>query len=79
MAHRKPDGVLHAYMGLKKPEDWIAGLDFSDPVAVVARVANEFDGWAPELTALITDGESPQYLAPSIRSRSNTDGTVYLA
>jgi 2-polyprenyl-6-methoxyphenol hydroxylase-like FAD-dependent oxidoreductase len=27
-------------------------------VAAVACVAEEFDGWAPELTALITDGET---------------------
>jgi hypothetical protein len=58
MAHREPSGVLHAYMGLKKPEDWIAGIDFSDPAAVVACVAKEFDGWAPELTALVTDCET---------------------
>jgi hypothetical protein len=57
MAHRGPDGVLHTYVALKRPEDWIARIDFSDPAAVVACVAEEFDGWAPELTALITDGE----------------------
>jgi 2-polyprenyl-6-methoxyphenol hydroxylase-like FAD-dependent oxidoreductase len=58
MAHREPHGVLHTYMGLRKPEDWIAGIDLSDAAAVVAFVAQEFDGWAPELTALITDGET---------------------
>jgi 2-polyprenyl-6-methoxyphenol hydroxylase-like FAD-dependent oxidoreductase len=58
MAHREPNGVLHTYVGLKKPEDWIAGIDFSDPAAAVACVAEEFDGWAPKLTALITDGET---------------------
>ncbi len=58
MAHREPDGVLHTYVALKKPEEWIGALDFSDPPAAVARVAEEFDGWAPELTALITDGET---------------------
>ncbi len=64
MAHREPQGVLHAYVGLKKPEDWIAGIDFSDSAAVAARVAQEFDGWAPELTALITDGETPPVPRP---------------
>ena len=57
-AHREPNGVLHTYVTLKKPEDWIAGIDFSDPTATVACVAEEFDGWAPELTALITNGET---------------------
>jgi 2-polyprenyl-6-methoxyphenol hydroxylase-like FAD-dependent oxidoreductase len=34
------------------------GIDFTDATAAIARVAAEFDGWAPELTPLITDGES---------------------
>jgi 2-polyprenyl-6-methoxyphenol hydroxylase-like FAD-dependent oxidoreductase len=58
LAHREPNGVLHTYVALNKPEDWIASIDFSDPVTALARVAEEFDGWAPELTALITDGET---------------------
>jgi 2-polyprenyl-6-methoxyphenol hydroxylase-like FAD-dependent oxidoreductase len=57
-AHREPKGVLHTYVILNKPEDWIARIDFSDPVTALASVAKEFDGWAPELTALITDGET---------------------
>jgi 2-polyprenyl-6-methoxyphenol hydroxylase-like FAD-dependent oxidoreductase len=58
LAHREPNGVLHTYVALNKPEDWIAGIDFSEPVTALARVAEEFHGWAPELTALITDGET---------------------
>ena len=57
MAHRETDGVLHTYVALIKPQEWLAGIDFADPKAAKARVAAEFDGWAPELTALITDGE----------------------
>jgi len=57
-AHREPDGVLHTYVGLTKPQDWLAGIDFANPAAAKARVAAEFDGWAPELTALITDSET---------------------
>jgi len=57
-AHREPNGVLHTYVALKKPEDWIGDIDFSNPAAVRSRVAQEFVGWAPELTALITDGET---------------------
>ena len=57
-AHREPNGALHTYVAFNKPEDWIARIDFSDPVTALARVAAEFDGWAPELTALITDGET---------------------
>ena len=58
LAHREPNGVLHTYVALKKPEDWIGNIDFSDPATVFACAAREFDDWAPELTALITDGET---------------------
>ena len=58
LAHREPDGVLHTYVVFRKAEDWIADIDFSDSAAAVARVAEEFEGWAPALTALITDGEN---------------------
>ncbi|MFI9259737.1 FAD-dependent oxidoreductase [Streptomyces sioyaensis] len=57
-AHREPDGVLHTYVTLIKPQGWIAAIDFTDAGAATARVAAEFHGWAPELTALITDGET---------------------
>jgi 2-polyprenyl-6-methoxyphenol hydroxylase-like FAD-dependent oxidoreductase len=57
-AHREPNGVLHTYVELNKPKDWIDNIDFSDPATASARVAKEFDGWAPALTALITDGET---------------------
>jgi 2-polyprenyl-6-methoxyphenol hydroxylase-like FAD-dependent oxidoreductase len=63
-AHREPGGVLHTYVELNKPQDWIDSLDFSDPASALARVAGEFDGWAPELTALITDGETAPVLRP---------------
>ena len=58
LAHREADGALHTYVALNKPEDWIAGIDFSDPAAALARVAEEFDGWASELRALITESET---------------------
>jgi 2-polyprenyl-6-methoxyphenol hydroxylase-like FAD-dependent oxidoreductase len=58
LAHRYADGTLHTYVALNKPEDWIACIDFSEPVTALARVAEEFEGWAPELNALITDGET---------------------
>ncbi|GAA1231957.1 NAD(P)/FAD-dependent oxidoreductase [Kitasatospora nipponensis] len=57
-AHRESGGTLHTYVTLNKPLDWFAGIDFTDTAAATARIAAEFDGWAPELTALITDGES---------------------
>ena len=59
MAHREPDGVLHAYVALNKPEDWIAQIDFSKRESAIATTAEEFDGWAPELKALITESDTP--------------------
>lgn len=58
LAHREANATLHAYVALNKPEEWIAGIDFSDPATALARVAEEFDDWAPELTALIRQSET---------------------
>ncbi|MGW8648307.1 FAD-dependent oxidoreductase [Nocardia salmonicida] len=58
-AHREAGDVIHTYAELARPADWLDGIDFTDPTAALARVAAEFDGWAPELTALITDGDTP--------------------
>jgi 2-polyprenyl-6-methoxyphenol hydroxylase-like FAD-dependent oxidoreductase len=61
-AHREPKSGLHAYIALKRPAEWFSALDFSDVAAAVARIAVEFDGWAPALTALITDADTPPVL-----------------
>lgn len=58
VAHREAGDVLHTYVALTRPQEWFADIDFADPKAAKARVAAEFDGWAKELTALITDGET---------------------
>ncbi|HEX8582761.1 MAG TPA: NAD(P)/FAD-dependent oxidoreductase [Acidimicrobiales bacterium] len=63
-AHRESGGTLHTYVALSAPQEWFAGIDFTDPAAATARIAREFDGWAPELTALITDGETAPVLRP---------------
>ncbi|SEF20023.1 2-polyprenyl-6-methoxyphenol hydroxylase [Amycolatopsis pretoriensis] len=61
-AHREKDGTLHTYVALTRPVEWFG--DFTDAAAAVERTAREFDGWAPELTALITDGDTPPVLRP---------------
>ncbi|MEU3529289.1 NAD(P)/FAD-dependent oxidoreductase [Streptomyces sp. NPDC038707] len=63
-AHREKDDTLHAYVGLTQPEDWFAAIDFTDATAATTRIAREFDGWAPELTALITDSDTAPVLRP---------------
>jgi 2-polyprenyl-6-methoxyphenol hydroxylase-like FAD-dependent oxidoreductase len=64
LAHRHADGALTTYVALNKPENWINSIDFSDAKAGLARVAEQFKGWAPELTALITEGEIDPVLRP---------------
>jgi 2-polyprenyl-6-methoxyphenol hydroxylase-like FAD-dependent oxidoreductase len=63
-AHRESGGNLHTYVALSKSQDWFAGIDFTDSGAATARIAQEFAGWAPELIALITDGETKPVLRP---------------
>src|ERR1700678_186723 len=58
VAHREEGNVLHTYVELNRPAEWIAGVHFTHAAAATARVAAEFDGWAPELTTLITNGET---------------------
>lgn len=59
LAHRESGGTLHTYTQLVKPQDWLAG---TEAATMTARVVEEFDGWAPELTALITDSDTPPVL-----------------
>ncbi|MFJ9862795.1 FAD-dependent oxidoreductase [Streptomyces sp. NPDC101165] len=61
LSHREADAVLHTYVALNKPQEWIAAI-LASPETAAAQVAAEFTGWAPELIALITDGETA--LAP---------------
>ncbi|BCY08439.1 NAD(P)/FAD-dependent oxidoreductase [Actinoplanes sp. L3-i22] len=56
-AHREAGAVLHTYVALTRPLDWFTDI-------TTERVAAEFTGWAPELTALITGGET----APVVRA-----------
>jgi 2-polyprenyl-6-methoxyphenol hydroxylase-like FAD-dependent oxidoreductase len=58
VAHRETGDVLHTYVELNRTAEWVAGIDFTDATAAINQVAAEFDGWAPVLTALITDGET---------------------
>ena len=64
VTHREKGGNLHTYVMLARPQEWFADIDFTDPAAAVARIAGEFDGWAPELTALITDADTAPVLRP---------------
>ncbi|WP_371566958.1 FAD-dependent oxidoreductase [Streptomyces canus] len=64
VTHRERGGDLHTYVIFARPQEWFADIDFTDPAAATARIAAEFDGWAPELTALITDADTAPILRP---------------
>jgi 2-polyprenyl-6-methoxyphenol hydroxylase-like FAD-dependent oxidoreductase len=64
MVHRYPDGTARGYAALNKPEDWIRSIDLSDRRADRARLAEQFEGFAPHLTAFITDSETDAVLRP---------------
>jgi len=63
LAHRYANGTLHTYVALNKSEAWFGALDFSQPAAALHRLANEFEGWAPQLRSLITTSDT----APIVR------------
>ncbi|MGK6315578.1 FAD-dependent oxidoreductase [Neorhizobium sp. DT-125] len=64
IVHRYSDKAVRGYVALNKPEDWIRSIDFGDARAGLAHVASQFEGWAPHLTAFITDSEIDPVLRP---------------
>ena len=64
LAHRYADGALSTYVALNRPEAWIGAIDFTSPATALSRLAEEFEGWAPELRALITDSDTPPIVRP---------------
>lgn len=58
MAHREAWGIIHTYVSLNRSEEWFRDIDFTNPDEARQRIASEFSGWAPEITALITDGDT---------------------
>jgi 2-polyprenyl-6-methoxyphenol hydroxylase-like FAD-dependent oxidoreductase len=64
LAYRETEGTVHVYVQLTVAQDWLADVNAADPASVSTRVAAEFDGWAPELTALITDSDTAPVVRP---------------
>lgn len=64
LAHREAGDRIHSYVVLDRPLSWFEGIDFDDPAAATATITAEFDGWAPELLALLADADT----APVLRS-----------
>ena len=64
LAHRYANGSVRSYIALNRSQAWINALDFSTSVNGLARIAAEFHDWAPQLLALITDGDSTPIVRP---------------
>ncbi|HDS0950899.1 TPA: FAD-dependent monooxygenase [Stenotrophomonas maltophilia] len=64
LAHREPNGALHAYVALRKPLEWVEQLKACDTAAIIRAVAGQFEGWTPALTALFTAAQTPPVLRP---------------
>ncbi|TGJ99542.1 FAD-dependent monooxygenase [Leptospira semungkisensis] len=82
VTHRETNGVLHTYVALSKPKDWIEKIDFSDPAKALVNVADEFNDWAPELRALIAEGETaaprPVHSLPANHKWTRVPGVTLL-
>ncbi|GAB1339162.1 FAD-dependent monooxygenase [Streptomyces sp. E-15] len=57
LGHREPDGSLHVYTAVSAPEEWLDGIDFTDPDTAKEAVLKEFDGWDARLRALVADAD----------------------
>lgn len=64
IAHRYAGGHVRGYVALSKPEEWMRSIDFGDPAAGLRRLAGEFDGWSPLLTAFVTQSDAEPWLRP---------------
>ncbi len=64
MVHRYPDGTGRGYAALNKPEEWIRSIDFSEKRAGLAKLAEQFEGFASHLAAFITDSDTNATLRP---------------
>ncbi|MFF4472294.1 FAD-dependent oxidoreductase [Streptomyces sp. NPDC001599] len=64
IAHRCADGRVRGYAALNKPEEWVRSIDFGDPSTGLRRLADEFDGWSPLLTAFVTESDAELWLRP---------------
>ena len=83
MAHRERGATLHAYIILERPEAWFDAIDFSDAAASKKRLVQEFDGWAPALTALIIGSDTaplyrPLFALPDDHSWERVPGVTLL-
>ncbi|GLW73020.1 FAD-dependent oxidoreductase [Kitasatospora phosalacinea] len=64
IVHRYADGPVRGYAALNRSEEWLRSIGPGDRAAALDRIAREFDGWSPLLTAFVTRSESEPFLRP---------------
>ncbi|MFJ1758093.1 FAD-dependent oxidoreductase [Kitasatospora sp. NPDC088134] len=64
IVHRCADGHVRGYAALNRSEQWMEPIGSGDRSATLRRVAEEFDGWSPSLTAFVAQSESEPWLRP---------------
>jgi 2-polyprenyl-6-methoxyphenol hydroxylase-like FAD-dependent oxidoreductase len=57
LAHKENDGGLHIYAAARAPEAWLPSVDFTDVPSAKRALLAKFEGWAPELRALVEEAE----------------------
>ncbi len=64
LMHGNADGSANGYAALALPEEVIRAVDLSDARAGLAEMAGHFEGWAPHLTAMMTESACAPVLRP---------------
>ena len=64
IAHRNADGSVAGYVALNQPQAWVRSIDFGDPRAGLAFIAEQFADWSPQLTSFITGSIADPTLRP---------------
>ncbi|MET8245036.1 NAD(P)/FAD-dependent oxidoreductase [Streptomyces sp. NPDC005202] len=57
LAHRETDGSVHVYVALEADEDWLDGIDFTDPEAARTRLLEHFADWDTSLQSLVAEAD----------------------
>lgn len=85
MSQRNSNGTIRAYFVLRAPEEWAEtdAVDFTGPAAARAVLRSRFQGWAPELLALLehcddTFQHRPMYALPTGHSWRPRPGLTLL-
>jgi len=66
IAQRNGDGRIRVYIAIQAPEEWVRAnaVVEGDAAATRARLLGIFDGWAPQLAALIADSDDTLVTRP---------------